>query len=146
MTHARQQIRDQIVEDLSGISGTTVYSMRRYAIDHKKLPVVLVYTMGETSSLLTIGRDSKTINRTLSVGIEAIVKSSTDVADVVDTLCAQIEAAIGNDFNLNGLAKSAILTDTQIDINVEGENPISSARLTYDVNYQTATNNAEIAR
>lgn len=144
MAHVRQQIRDRMVTTLSAINGVTVYPMRKYALDQSKLPAILVYTMEENSSLMTIG--NRTLNRTVNCAVEALVKSNADVADVVDDLCADIEAALGNDFNLNNLAKSCILQDTQIDISVEGENPVSSARMTFAVNYVTAVNNAEVAR
>lgn len=144
MAHVRQQIRDRIVTDLSAIQGVTVYAMRRYSLDHKKLPVILVYTMNEQSSLMTMG--NRTLNRTVNCVVEAIVKSNDNVSDDLDTLTAQIEAALGNDFSLNGLAKSVILTDTQISISVEGENPMSSAQMTFAVNYVTAVNNAGVAR
>lgn len=144
MAHVRQQIRDRMVTTLSSINGVTVYPMRKYALDQSKLPAILVYTMEENSSLMTIG--NRTLNRTVNCAVEALVKSNADVADVVDDLCADIEAALGNDFNLNNLAKSCILQDTQIDISVEGENPVSSARMTFAVNYVTAVNNAEVAR
>lgn len=146
MAHVRQQIRDRLVTLLTGLPlvGANVFPMRRYALDHKKLPAILVYTMDESSSLITIG--SRTLTRTINVAVETIVKSNNDVSDIVDNICASIEAVIGDDFSLNGLAKSCILTETQIDIAVDGENPISSARMTFAVTYVTSVNDAEIAR
>lgn len=146
MAHVRQQIRERLASILTGLSLTQdrVYPMRRYALDQSKLPALLIYTMDESSSNITIG--SRTLSRQINVAVEIIVKSSNNVSDIVDTICAQIEAEVGNDYKLNGLAKSCTLTDTQIDISVEGENPISSARLSYTVVYITDMNNAEVAR
>lgn len=147
MSHVRQQIRNRIATILTGLpsTGNNVYKMRRYALDDAKLPAILIYTMDESSSLITIG--TRTMMRTINVAVEVIAKgASTTIQDTIDGLCVNIEQAVGNDFQLNGLAKSTILTSTEIDISVDGENPISSARLTFAVQYITAINSVESAR
>jgi hypothetical protein len=68
------------------------------------------------------------------------------VSDSIDTICVSAEEAIAADFTLNGLAKSCILTSTEIDINVEGEKSIASARLVYTVEYITSITDVETAR
>jgi hypothetical protein len=119
--------------------------MRRYALDDAKLPAICVYTMDESSSLITIG--SRTLRRVINVAIDIMIKgSSTTVSDSIDTICVSAEEAIAGDFTLNGLAKSCILTSTEIDINVEGEKSIASARLVYSVEYITSITDVETAR
>jgi hypothetical protein len=44
------------------------------------------------------------------------------------------------------LAKSTILTATEIDINVQGESAIASAKLVYAVEYITTIGDVETAR
>lgn len=147
MSHVRQQIRDRLATILTGLptTGTSVYKMRRYALDDSKLPAILIYTMDESSSLITIG--NKTILRTINVAVEILAKgSSATIQDTIDGICVSVEQAVGNDYQLNGLAKSAILASTEIDINAEGEISVSSARLTFAVQYITAINSVESAR
>ncbi len=147
MTHVRQQIRDRIATDLTGLTGigTNVYKMRRYALDDAKLPAIAVYTMDETSSLVTIG--ARTVLRVLNVGVEIIAKgASTAVYDTMDGYCVLVEEALGADFSLNGLAKSCVLTSSSIDVNVEGERAVCTARLVFAVEYITSITDVETAR
>ena len=147
MSHVRQQIRDRIATILTGLPtvGNTVFKMRRYALDDSKLPAILVYTMDEGSALMTIG--NRTLNRTINCAVHILCTgTSTTIQNTIDSLCVSVEQAIGNDFQLNGLAKSCILTSTEVDIVTDGEKPISSARLVYAVNYITAINSVETAR
>lgn len=147
MAHVRQQIRDRVATLVTGLptTGANVYKMRRYALDDSKIPAICVYTMDESSSLITIG--TRTLRRAINVAIDIIIKGGSDtVSDSVDTICVSAEEAIAGDFTLNGLAKSCILTSTEIDINVEGERSIASARLVYTVEYITSITDVETAR
>lgn len=147
MAHIRQQIRDRIATVLSGITGfsTSIYKMRRYALDDAKLPAIAVYTVDESSSLITIG--SRTLRRVVNVGIEIVAKgASGTIADTIDGYAVSVEEALGNDFSINGLAKSCVLTSSTIDVNVEGEKAVGTARLLFAVEYVTAVNDAETAR
>ena len=147
MSHVRQQIRDRVATRVTGLptTGSSVYKMRRYALDDAKLPAICVYTMDESSTLITIG--SRTLRRVINVAIDITIKgSSTTVSDTLDTICVSAEEAMAADFTLNGLAKSSVLTSTEIDVNVEGEKSIASARLVYAVEYITLITDVETAR
>jgi hypothetical protein len=146
MSHVRQQIRDRLVTILTGLptTGTSVYAMRKYALDDSKLPALLIYTMDESSTLITIG--NRTMLRDLNVAVEVLVKSSDNVQNIVDNICRDVEEAVAADFTLNGLAKSCILTGTEVNIVVDGERPLSSARLSFMTKYITAIGDVEVAR
>lgn len=147
MSHVRQQIRDRVATLVTGLptTGSSVYKMRRYALDDAKLPAICVYTTDESSSLITIG--SRTLRRVINVVVDIIIKgSSTAVSDSLDTICVSAEEAMAADFTLNGLAKSSVLTSSEIDVNVEGEKSIASARLVYAVEYVTLITDVETPR
>ena len=72
--------------------------------------------------------------------------ASTAVSDTLDGVCVSAEEAIAADFTLNGLAKSCVLSGTEININVEGESSVASARLVYVVEYVTSITDVETAR
>lgn len=147
MSHVRQQIRDRVATLVTGLptTGASVYKMRRYALDDAKLPAICVYTTDESSSLITIG--SRTLRRVINVVVDIIIKgSSTAVSDSLDTICVSAEEAMAADFTLNGLAKSSVLTSSEIDVNVEGEKSIASARLVYAVEYVTLITDVETPR
>jgi len=147
VTHVRKQIRDAVATLVTGLptAGASVYKMRRYALDDAKLPAICVYTGDENSSLITVG--SRTLRRVINVVVEAYCKgASTAVQDTIDTMCVEIEEAIAASFDLGGLAKSTILNATEIDINVQVESAIASAKLVYAVEYITAIGDVETAR
>lgn len=147
MSHVRQQIRDAIATTVTGLAttGAAVYRMRKWALDDSKLPALCVYTGDETSSLITVG--SRTLRRVNNVVVEGYCKgASTAVSDVLDTISMEVEEAIAANFTLDGLAKSTILTGTEVDLNVQGEYAIGSVRLIYSVEYITAIGDVETAR
>ncbi len=147
MAHVRQQIRDRIVSVLKSNASLVrrrVFSSRVYALTEKDLPAITVYTGSEASALQTIGL--KTSARVVSVEIDIYVRATNNFDNDVDAIAVQIEEAIANDFTVNGLAKSAVLASSEINFSGEAEQPIGSAKLTFDVRYDTAINDVETAR
>lgn len=147
MAHVRQQIRDRVATLVTGlpVTGANVYKMRRYALDDAKLPAICVYSNDESSTLITVG--TRTLRRVINIVVDIVIKgASTVVSDTLDGICVSAEEAIAADFTLNGLAKSCILSGTEININVEGENSVASARLVYVVEYVTTIDDVETAR
>lgn len=147
MAHVRQQIRDRIATLVTGLptTGASVYKMRRYALDDSKMPAICVYTTDESSGLITVG--TRTLRRVINAVVEIYAKgASATIHDTIDGICVSAEEAIAADFSLNGLAKSCILTSTETDVNVDGQNGIGSARLVYAVEYVTSIGDVETAR
>lgn len=147
MSHVRNQIRNRIATLVTGlpVTGANVYKMRKYALDDSKLPAICVYTTDESSGLITVG--TRTLRRVINVMVEVLAKgSSVTISDTIDNICVSVEEAIAADFGLDGLAKSTILTSTETDVNIEGENGIGSARLVYAVEYVTSIGDVETAR
>lgn len=147
MAHIHQQIRDHVATQVNAIGTLTgkVYKMRNHAIDDAKLPAAVVYTNTQQSSVITIGM--MTARGSLELVVEIYVKgASATISDTLDELCVLVENALAADFTVNGLAKSCVLTGTEIDINVEGERAIASARLVYAVEYVTSIGDVETAQ
>lgn len=147
MAHMNQQIRDRVADIIGALpffSGR-VYKMRSYALDDAKLPAAVVYTNSQTSSLVSIG--FRTLQGSLNLTVDIHIKgSSATIVNEIDDACVLIEDAIGSDFSLNGLVKSCVLTETDVDINVEGEKPTASARLSYVAEYVTSIADVETPR
>lgn len=147
MAHVRQQIRERIVSVLTtnvALVSSRVYGTRVYSLTEADLPAITVYAGSETSGLQTVGL--KTSQRIVSIQVDAYVRATSDFDDDVDAIAVQIEEAIANDFTVNGLAKTAVLSSTEMNFSGEAEQPIGSARLTFDVRYDTAINDVETAR
>jgi hypothetical protein len=144
MSHVRQQIREQVATTVTGLSttGSNVFQSRVYPLQDANLPALLVYSISEDSNADVMG-STLVAQRDLNIVIEGYVKATTDFDDTVDTICAQVEAAMGADRTLNNLAKFSQLVSTEINYNGEGESPVGVVTLTYAVQYRTAVNNAE---
>jgi hypothetical protein len=101
-----------------------------------------VYSISEDSNADVMG-STLVAQRDLNLVIEGYVKATANFDDTVDTICAEVEAAMGTDRTLNNLAKFSQLVSTEINYNGEGESPLGVLTLTYAVQYRTAVNNAE---
>ena len=147
MAHIRKQIRDRFVTVLKsnvGLVKRRVYPSRVYALTSPDLPAVTVYTGSEASDLMTMG--SRTLMRELSMEVDLYVRLNDTFDNKVDEIAVQIEEAIAADFTVNGLAKEAVLTSTEIDFSGDAEQPIGVAKLTFRVRYVTAIDDVETAR
>jgi hypothetical protein len=144
MSHVRQQIREQVATTVTGLAttGSNVFQSRVYPLQDANLPALLVYSINEDSNADVMG-STLVAQRDLNIVIEGYVKATTDFDDTVDTICAQVEAAMGADRTLNNLAKFSQLVSTEINYNGEGESPVGVVTLTYAVQYRTAVNDAE---
>ena len=136
MAHARQQIREQLATTLTGLATTAgrVYDTRIYSYD--QLPCLTVYadrdTVDEESSQGTKHWHN------LALRVEARAKAKASVEDTIDTICAEIEAAIYADTTLNSKVVDVFLADTQIEYSVEQDQPIALATLTLNAIYRVA--------
>ena len=136
MAHARQQIREQLATTLTGLTTTAsrVYDTRLYAYD--TLPCLTVYADKDT---VDEERSSQTKHwHDLALRVEARAKAKDSVEDTIDTICAEIEAAIYADTTLNGKVFDVFVADTQIEYSVEQDQPVALATLTLNATYRVA--------
>ena len=147
MAHVRKQIRDRIASVLSSnvsLVKRRVYASRVYPLTEDNLPAITVYTGSEVSSRLNMGL--KDLDRSLSIDVDLYVRVTKTFDDDVDKIAVQVEEAIANDFTVNGLAKEAVLTGTDIQFSGDAEQPVGVAKLTFTVRYVTALTDVEAAR
>lgn len=147
MAHVRKQIRDRIASVLSSnvpLVKRRVYASRVYPLTEDNLPAITVYTGSEVSNRLNMGL--KDLNRSLSIDVDLYVRVTKTFDDDVDKIAVQVEEAIANDFTVNGLAKEAVLTGTDIQFSGDAEQPVGVAKLTFTVRYVTALTDVEAAR
>jgi hypothetical protein len=143
VSHARQQIREKIGSILTAANAAAVISESRvYPIPPDSTTLALIYTNSEIVAETTLTRPRKQ-NRELTVVIEAVARSVSNLDDAMDTLCVSIEEAIANNPTLDGLAKDVALVDTSITHDFSGDAPIGNARLQFRVLYRTAENDVE---
>lgn len=147
MAHVRKQIRDRIASVLSTsvtLVKRRVYATRVYPLTEEQLPALTVYTGAENSNRLNMGKTD--LNRSLTIEVDIYTRTTKSFDDDVDAIAVQIEEAIANDFTVNGLAKEAVLTGTDIQFSGDAEQPVGVAKLTFTVRYVTALTDVEAAK
>ena len=85
--HIRQQIRERVATTLAGLSttGSNVFQSRVFNLEESKLPAIIIYTKSEAGELLEMG-STRTLQRTLSLVVEAYVKAISNFDDTIDTI------------------------------------------------------------
>ena len=146
MAHVRQQIRERIATEVTGLTttGSNVFQSRVYPLQASNLPRLLIYTTSETSEPLDMGRTSRLMGRSLSVNIDAYVKAVSNFDDTVDTVCSEVEVALGGS-TINGLVKDIYIESTDIDYQSEGDQPLAVATMVWVCEYETAANAPDTA-
>jgi len=134
--HVRQQIRERIATDLTGLTttGSRVYQSRVYPLEDGNLPGLIIYTVSEESEPSVIGPD-RLLDRKLNLVVEGYCEATSNYDDTIDTICKEVEVAIAGDRTVNGLAKDSYLTLTDIAYNGEGSKPVAFVQMTFMVEY-----------
>ena len=136
MAHFRQQIRERVATTLTGLTttGSNVFQSRVYPIEENKLPCLLIYTKDETSEPLAMS-PPRSIEKVLNLVVEAYVKTNNNFDDTIDTICKEVEEALYTDRLINNLAKDSFLTNTEINFNSDGDNPVGIVVMTFEIAY-----------
>lgn len=139
MWHKRQLIRDKIVEALKGqtCAHDKVFSNRGRSFFQTELPSITVYTESESAELL-MSPDTR-LKRTMRLVVEAAAVQKHHIDNELDELCAEIEAVLKPATRpiFDGLVQTMTLSGTEIGLAEKGDSMLGSARLTFDVEYDT---------
>lgn len=143
MAHIRQQIRDRVIADVTGLAttGSNVHDTRLYNFTQGNLPALAVYTQNETSEISTIS-PTVTLDRELEVIIECYAEANQNIENTLDTIASEVENSLGSDLTLNNLCITQFLSSTDIDFTSEGEKPLGICKLTYNVRYMNSVTNS----
>lgn len=137
----RKYLRKKIQEVLKAANiegiGEDVLSMRSIPSNIEELPLALIYTKNETIN--RFDESPKRYMRNLDVMIEIFVTDNDDecLADSMDDLSRAVEKAIENDREVESCVESIELQSVIYDTAGDGQSPLGSAVLTYQVEYIT---------
>lgn len=138
MDHQRKLIRDAVTKLLSE-AGTAaerrVFASRSAALIPKDLPAILVYAKNERAEISN--QAPREYKRTLSLSIEcvSIAYREEELDDKLDCFAYQVEKALFIDETFGGVASDAVLTDTEIEILTDGEQPIGAVKIGVEITY-----------
>lgn len=147
MAHARKLLRAAAVTLLVSAdtaAGTRVHATRVDPFKKNALPAIAVYILNEEVDLESSeGTAPRELKRIANMEIVGFVGGATEaeVADAMDDLAEEIEAAMDDDPYIGATAGESILKETDIEIQAgDGHSDplIGIATLTYSVTYRTS--------
>ncbi len=147
MSSKREEIRAAVLAILEGISQVTtgsgdaaisrIYTNRAKKLWPNELPAILIYTRSEASEIGVAA--PRAYKRIMKLAIEIVCKGAeeSNFDDTIDTISEDVEQRIFRNETLNGLVSDILLSDTEMDYVMEGDQPIGAAVLTFNVEYWT---------
>ena len=141
MAHIRKTIREHVVTTVTSLSttGSNVYETRYFPLQTGNLPALIVYTLDESIEDYTLGRNTRTQQRSLNLIIEAHCRGTANIDDTLDTIAEEVEEAMVTDVSRGGNAKDTKLVSTEIEFDTASQKT-GLMRLTYLINYNTVEN------
>jgi len=82
----------------------------------------------------------RTLQRTMSLTIEAYAKHTTTFDDLADTINSEVETAMASDTTFGGLSRDSFLESVEINLNGEGDQPLAVLIMNYSILYLSREN------
>ncbi len=139
MTHARQDIREQIATQLR-TEFANVFTSRTKVLFEQDMPAILVYTTNETIQRGRWDTDGfGNLFRELNIAIEAVDTGKDDLDDKFDTMAETIEQLLDGWEMPNRQNAVLRFKSTETDMNTDGNKIYGAIRLNFTITYQTET-------
>tara|TARA_Y100001937_G_scaffold1817_1_gene2324 strand:+ start:952 stop:1440 length:489 start_codon:yes stop_codon:yes gene_type:complete len=129
-------IKQSALKTLTGLSttGSNIFASRVHNLSSINLPALLLYTVEEESQPLVMN-PARSIEKTLTLHLEGYVKQNATYDDKVDDISKEVEEALFTNRLLDGLVKDSFLTNTEIEYESEGDNPLARVVMDFQVVY-----------
>ncbi len=118
--HGRRQVRDAVAAALLGLptTGANVFKSRTTPTADGKLPALLVYTRAERSAPDAMGTPATMkIARELRIWVVGVCRvAAAEPDDVLDQICAEVEATLPLAAGVNALLEKLVLESTDFDV------------------------------
>ena len=134
--HARRRIREKFFEIISLIPNLTTFNGRVFPLHDAVLPAATIFTRDEVISP-DDGRLEGLQHRTLATTVQLYVKADQLVDDAMDNLAELIEAAVMVDQSLLNLVRCLDLVTVEIEVTMDGENPMGTLTMVFSCRYLT---------
>ena len=143
MTHARQDIREQIAEHLR-TEFANVFTSRAKVLFDQDLPALLVYTTDETVQKERWDFDGfGHLFRELNVAVEGVDIGKDDLDNKLDAMAETIESLLDGWTMPNRQNAVLRFKSTETDMNIGGSKIYGAIKLTFTITYQTETHSDE---
>lgn len=137
MTHIRTQVRAAAVSALSALTttATRVFTGRPYPLQASERPGLVVEVLAERVEVVAMNADP-TLLRTLQLTVIGYTEGD-DIEDRLDVIGAEVEAALGANPTLGGVALDTTLSAVDLDVDSEGTKRQGEIRMTFMVMTRT---------
>lgn len=139
--HLHKQIRTAVVTALTGLttSGSRVYANRLAPLPDTTSPSLLITLDEETSDGLTI-HTPQAQQRTLSLFVAAVVKTSTNLDDTLDLMSKEVEIALSAGITV-GIRLLEVFYQGMSFEDEQSDKPVGIKRMSFSIPF-TAMSNA----
>jgi hypothetical protein len=148
--HVRNQIRDEVITDVTGLTTTStrVYETHTYDLVGNSLPGLLVFCEKDEIDLVD-GEDTmgtRRFMRDLSLIVEAWEDQGAvgNVQDTLDTICKEVENKIQTDPQINSKAKDARLVKTEWAYDDTTTPKVGKAKMTWNIRYRVEEGTSDV--
>jgi hypothetical protein len=144
--HVAEQIVAAAVTALTGLTttGARVFDSRVYPVKETDCPCLLIDQGDESIAGGELFGFSRSVERTLELLVIAKVEQNTSYRTLVNTIRKEVEVALAANQAIGG-AKWVQPASCLIELSGEGEKPIASGTMTFEVHYITALNAPDAA-
>lgn len=139
MAHQRKLIRDAAKAKLLGqtAAGARVYANRVRPLMSNgwtsELPAIVIYTMDESSEIVTAA--PREYMRTVQLMVEIQASADDSLDDVLDNIADQVELILLRDDTLGETVNDLLLSRTRMALKEEGETLIGACVIQFDAQY-----------
>lgn len=136
-THPRENIRAAVVTALKDNTdvGSKVYPSRVIPVAQDELPLILVYANSEAIEIYQ--ESPREYERVLSLSVEMCADADENLDNELDALALQVEHRLMQDHTLGELCRDVVLKGCELTVSADGDTPIGSCVLTYEITYYT---------
>lgn len=140
--HYRKAVRDALASALTGLTttGSNVFSGRVAPLTSDAMPGLVILPASESAEW---GAGDGVVERVLDLTLIAQAFGNEGLYDTLDTISAEIEAAVFADYTLGG--KTMWIDPPQMEMNVgegggaNGAQRLGSLRMSFPVHYRTGS-------
>lgn len=136
--HVRQQIREAMAAELTGLAttGSRVFQSRVYPLSDNELPCLLISNGNNGGVEYASVGYPRLVKRTTVVEVKAVAKLTVNLDDLLDTMCNEVEKAVFANLTLGGLAKDIRLSaEPTTEMVGDGEKPVGVCTIQIEVDY-----------
>ena len=132
MPHVRNDLRAAIVTAVTGLAQTQarVHTARVYPLRELDMPALVVNTTADNAETEG-GAAALYVPRVISVEVQAYARGA-NLANTIDTICEQVEVALGAALTVQGKPVLLVYQATEIEFDGEAEQPIGRATITFN--------------